>query len=174
MKNEYKAVSNSTPLIYLAKINKLKLFRELFHKVFIPESVYIETVVKGKKLEMPDAVIIEKAVNDWIVREGVKEEVREKYGFVATDPKLGLGEKDALLLCKQLNADYLLADDKEARRVAKLLNITPIGTYGAVIAAYKRGIIDGKTAIKIVTELMKAGLRISVQLYQLILDEISR
>ena len=43
--------------------------------------------------------------------------------------KRDLREKDALLLCKQLNADYLLTtDDKEARRVAKLLNITSIGT----------------------------------------------
>lgn len=172
MKNEAKAVSNSTPLIYLAKVNKLELMRELFQQVFIPDSIYHEVVTRGKELRIPDAAIVEKAVNSWILMEKVKEDTYKEYAFLTTNPRLGLGEKEALLLCKQLEADYFLADDKEARRIAKMLNIKPVGTCGIIIAAYKRGIVDRKTAIDTINELIKAGLRISTLLYKKILHEL--
>jgi predicted nucleic acid-binding protein len=167
-----KAVSNSTSLIYLAKVNKLELMRELFRQVYIPDSVYHEVVTRGKELKIPDAAIIEKTVNDCVIREKVREKIYNEYAFLTTNLRLGLGEKEALLLCKQLEADFLLADDKEARRIAKMLNIKPVGTCGIIIAAYKRGIIDRKTAVDIINELVKAGLRISTQLYQRILHEL--
>jgi len=40
--------------------------------------------------------------------------------------RIGQGEKQASRLCKQLNADTFIVDDKEARRVARILKIRPI------------------------------------------------
>ena len=41
-------VANSSPLIVLARIDQLKIFRNLFDKVYIPDSVYKETVSNTK------------------------------------------------------------------------------------------------------------------------------
>ncbi|MBC7090737.1 MAG: hypothetical protein H5T50_02330 [Nitrososphaeria archaeon] len=46
------AVSNSTPLIYFAKIGRLDVLRVVFDKIFIPEAVFEETVIRGKHLTL--------------------------------------------------------------------------------------------------------------------------
>ncbi|MEM3479045.1 MAG: DUF3368 domain-containing protein [Candidatus Bathyarchaeia archaeon] len=166
------AVSNSTPLIYLAKVGKLEILRSLFERIFIPEAVFEEAVVKGKALNISDAFIIERAVGAWIIRERVKPKIDAEYRFLDTNVRLGSGEREAIKLCKQLNIKYLIADDGEARRVSKMLNITPIGTCGIIIKAYKRGIMTRDETIQILDELLKAGFRISPELYRRILSEL--
>ena len=52
-------VSNSTPLIWLAKIGKLNLLKNFFKTVMIPEAVYDEVVTKGINEKAPDAFIVE-------------------------------------------------------------------------------------------------------------------
>ncbi|MBS7628866.1 DUF3368 domain-containing protein [Candidatus Bathyarchaeota archaeon] len=75
-------------------------------------------------------------------------------------------------LCKQLNAKYLIADDKEARRASKTLNITPIGTCSTIIRAYKQKSITKNEAHTTLNELLKVGFRIEPELYQRILHEL--
>lgn len=55
-------MSNSSPLIHLAKIGKLDLLKSFFSEVIVPEAVYRECVVEGGERE--DAVKIAKA--NWI------------------------------------------------------------------------------------------------------------
>ena len=43
-----KVVSNSGPLIALAKVGKLYVLRELFGKIIIPRAVWVEVVEKGR------------------------------------------------------------------------------------------------------------------------------
>ena len=60
-------VSNTTPLIYLAKIGKLDLLRILFKNIHIPKEVYNEIIV-GKKDKYIDALIIENEIKKkWII-----------------------------------------------------------------------------------------------------------
>lgn len=60
-------VSNSTPLIYLAKVGRIDLLRKVFKTVFIPQEVKNEVVDKGKLLGEQDAYIIEKAISEgWL------------------------------------------------------------------------------------------------------------
>ncbi|MBC7090738.1 MAG: DUF3368 domain-containing protein [Nitrososphaeria archaeon] len=96
----------------------------------------------------------------------------EGYRFLDTNKRLGLGEKEAIKLCKQLNVKYLIADDKEARRVSKILNITPIGTCSIIVKAYRQRAITRNEAIKILDELLKAGFRIDLELYHKILQKV--
>ncbi len=61
------AVSNSTVLIYLAKIGKLALLKELFREVLIPKEVFKEVVINGKEQQQPDAFAVEMAIEEeWI------------------------------------------------------------------------------------------------------------
>jgi len=63
-------VSNSGPLIHLAKIDRLKLLKELFGEVIIPLEVRIEVVDRGKDEGMADAFLIESEIeNGWILAE---------------------------------------------------------------------------------------------------------
>lgn len=166
------AVLDSTPLILLAKIGRLDILKPLFNKIYIPEAVYNETVTRGKNLHLPDAYIIEKATKDWINRTQVAPEIDTEYIYLDVNTRLGEGEKQALKLCKQLDAIYFIADDKEARKVARILNIKPVGTLGLVIQALKIAAITKKETETIVDDLINAGLRIDVALYRKILDII--
>ena len=166
------AVSDSTPLILLAKIGKLELIQNVYQQIHVPDAVFDEAVTQGKALGISDAYIIEKAVGVWIFRTQVDSLVDAEYGFLDTNTRLGIGEKEALKLCKQLDAAYFLTDDREARRVARILNITPIGTCGTVIQTYRQGFIRQKEALKIVDDLVLAGLRIDATVYRRILEEL--
>ena len=45
-------------------------------------------------------------------------------------------------LCKTLHADYLLVDDKRARKVARLNQITITGSQGGLLFAKHEGLIS--------------------------------
>ncbi len=51
------------------------------------------------------------------------------------------GESEAILLHKELKADYLLIDDKKARQKAESLGINCIGTLGVLYLAHKKNLI---------------------------------
>ncbi|RKZ40552.1 MAG: hypothetical protein DRQ49_07975 [Gammaproteobacteria bacterium] len=44
-------VSNSSPLIHLAKMNQLDLLHEFFGEIAIPRAVYEECITEGEKRE---------------------------------------------------------------------------------------------------------------------------
>jgi len=165
-------VSDSTPLIYLAKVGKLSLVKDVFERVSVPEAVFNEAVVQGKALNISDASIIERLVGAWIIRERVRPEVDAEYRFLDTNTRMGLGEKEAIKLCKQLSADYFIVDDREARRVSRILNIRPIGTCGIIVQSYRQGSTTRGEAVQIVDDLVKAGFRLDPTVYRRILDEL--
>ncbi|MCW4007364.1 MAG: DUF3368 domain-containing protein [Candidatus Bathyarchaeota archaeon] len=169
---QYIVVSNSTPLIYLAKIGRLNILREVFGEVYIPNAVFEETVSRGKALNISDAYIIEKAVGNWLIKEQIKPEINREYHFLDTNTKLGLGEREALKLCKQLKAKYFIVDDKAARQASKMLNVTPTGTCSVVIQACKQRVITKNEATKIIEDLLKAGFRIDLEVYGKTLHEL--
>jgi uncharacterized protein len=51
-----KVVSNSSPIIHLAKIGKLSLLKEYFNTIMIPESVFNECVAEGKDRKEVEAI----------------------------------------------------------------------------------------------------------------------
>jgi len=54
---------------------------------------------------------------------------------------MDFGESEAVMLCKEMEADFLLIDDKKARRIAETLGINCIGTLGLLSVAKDKGII---------------------------------
>ena len=46
-----------------------------------------------------------------------------------------------MLLYKQINADYLLIDDKRGRKVAAINQIATVGSMGVLLQAKKAGLI---------------------------------
>ena len=169
-----KIVSNSSPLIYLAKITRLNLIKNVYGQIWIPEAVFNETVTQGKTLRITDASIIEEAIGKWILKEKISSETDLKYAFLDENNKIGLGEKQALKLCKQLNADTFIVDDKEARRVSRILKIKPIGTCGILFQAHKKGLISTNEAQQILDNLIKVKFRIDPSVYSSIIKELRK
>ncbi len=128
-----KVVSNSGPLIALAKVEKLHVLRELFGKVFIPQAVWIEVVERGKGKPGSEEV----ASAEWI--EVV--EVRDKLGVEILRGEIEVGEAETIVLAKELNADLVLLDEKIPRIIAKSLGLNVTGSLAILFLAWKRGLI---------------------------------
>lgn len=152
-------VSNSTVLIYLAKIGKLTLLKRLFRKVLIPTEVFNEVIIKGKEHQHPDAFVIERAVEEgWIeVKniEAIKE--LEEFGIDA-------GEAQAISLSKELGI-YVLLDQTHARIAAKALGLKPRGTIFVLAAALRKKFLTQEEYQDSLEELVKAGFRMSDEVY---------
>jgi len=158
----------------LAKIGRLNLIKNVYGKIWMPEAVFHETVTQGKILKITDASIMEEAVDKWILKERISSETDSKYAFLDENNKIGLGEKQALELCKQLNTDIFIVDDKEARRVLRILRIKPIGICGILVQAHRKGLISTNEAEQIMDDLIKAKFRIDPTVYHLIIKKLRK
>lgn len=131
-----KVTSNTSPLIVLAKIGRLKLLRELYGTIIISPFVKIESVDKGKELGAPDALEIEKAIEEgWIMIAEPTKEQGETAQRLIGEMRIGLGEAGALTLAKDGKMLALL-DDKEARAIAKSWDLEYTGTVMVLYEAF--------------------------------------
>ena|SRR3989304_10158577 len=152
-------VSNSTVLIYLAKIGKLSLLKELFREVAIPTEVFAEVVIRGKEQQHPDAFIVEGAVEEgWIYIKDI-EAVGELEEF-----GIDLGEAQAISLAKSLGVPVLL-DQTHARNAAKALGLKPRGTIFVLLAALRKKFLTYEEYQDSLEDLVKAGFRMSDEVY---------
>lgn len=152
-------VSNSTVLIYLAKIGKLSLLEKLFKEVLIPEEVFNEVVIRGKEEQHPDAFIVEKAVeNGWIKVKKIEALGQlEEFGIDS-------GEAHAISLARSLGL-VVLIDQAHARIAAKALGLKPRGTVFVLFAALRKKLITPKEYLNLLEELVKSGFRMSDEVY---------
>ena len=68
-------------------------------------------------------------------------ELRQPLGARALEAFLGAGESEALALALEVEADFVLLDDKAARRLATQLRLTVVGTLGLLLKAKEAGLI---------------------------------
>ncbi|MBR3274749.1 MAG: DUF3368 domain-containing protein [Clostridia bacterium] len=152
-----KAVVNSTPLIALAKADKLALLRDLYDLVIIPEAVYRE--VTGK-----DDIAAQRiqAAREWISIRKVDPSLdRRMYRA-----KLHDGEVEVMLLAQEIDANVVVIDDGAARKTAEYLGLPLTGTLGILIAAKRRGILDA--VMPVVQQMEQNGIFFSMGLKALI------
>lgn len=96
-------------------------------------------------------------------------EVRTPAESPAADlAELDAGERDAILLAKQMKADRLLLDEKQGRREAARLGIVVTGTLGVLRDAAVLGLLDLRTAID---RLQSTTFRISPDVLAALLKE---
>ena len=98
-------ISDSSPLITLARIGCFDLLPKLYGRVYISTEVYSEVVIAGAGL--PGAT--QAAQADWIeVRP-----VQDIAGLAAAIAKIGLGagELSTVVLARELSADLVLIDE---------------------------------------------------------------
>lgn len=125
-------VSNTTPLIGLAAIKRFALLHEFFGTIHIPQAVYNEIMdseyVVGKN---------EVATASWIQTV----QVTNQFAVEVLLDELDRGEAETIVLAHELQADWVLMDEKKGRRKLTQLGIPKVGTLGILLKAKQTGIV---------------------------------
>jgi predicted nucleic acid-binding protein len=151
-------VSNSSPLIALARIRRLDLLASLYQRILVPADVHHEVTVAGRGL--PGAQEVRNS--GWI-------EVASQTSL--PDPLLerscqglGAGERSAIVLAKTLSADLILLDEWRARRIALEAGFSIMGCLGVLEAATRKGLVSDLRQAYI--DLLRQGIRFDIALLQ--------
>jgi predicted nucleic acid-binding protein len=154
-------VVDASPLIFLSKLGRLDLLERSADQVVVPTAVFREIAeyrdVARRK--------IEEARRSWL---GVREVVdRRVVDVLMAD--LDAGESEVIALAIEAEAERVVLDDLDARRLAHRVGCAPVGTLGLLLAAKLRGEIPSlRTEID---RLRQAGFRVGVTLAQALLRE---
>ena len=140
-------VSDSGPLMALAKTGGLGVLFRLFPSVLTPPAVYEELVTEGLRLGAPDALLLQEEFHS--ARLTVR---RPASSSLPRPDPLGRGEEESILLAIELRAPWLLVDDLDARRAA-VSNFEAVGvatrvkgTLGVIVSACQAGILSREAA----------------------------
>jgi len=150
-------ISNTSPLIGLAKIRRLQLLKDLYGAVIMPPFVKVECIDRGKEIGAPDAYEIEKAVQEgWIKPETLERKWKWKtrVNNLMQRAPIGQGEAEALIIAKEKVLPVIL-DEADARALARGLGIEHFGTVMIPYEAFVRGLITYDELVSILTDLSK-------------------
>lgn len=153
-----KAISNTSPLLYLYRIGGLEWLPKLFDEVWTPEAVRNELQTgrnKGYDVPNPDDY-------SWLNIVDPKSTPSE---WLALD--LGVGEIAAMALALENPDRVVLLDDLLARRTAQVAGLQVWGTLKVLLEAKSRGLIQQIEPY--VAKLSDSGMWISAEVHQRIL-----
>ena len=122
-------IADAGPIFSLATLDLFPILDKLFEEVYIPYAVW-------KEISQYEDKPFHKIICEFFENRVINIKGFNELAFV-----LDYGESEAILLYKELNANYLVIDDKKARDIAEYLNINCLGTLGLLVAAKKKGLI---------------------------------
>lgn len=154
-------ISNSSPLISLAKVHQLDLLPALFGLITIPPAVFAEVVTQGRGRIGVDKL----STAPWLSVHPVQDQGRADY----LGSSLDAGEAEALILAQELRANWLILDEIKARTIARRLHIAVIGTAGVLVLAKRQNLIPFVRPL--LDDLMSYGFRLSDRVYQTTLQQ---
>ncbi len=131
-------VTDTSPLIFLAKLDRLDLLRKEAEEVLAPSAVLQEIA----KQDDEATVRIEDARRMWLQVRPLK----DLRLSTVLKRELGDGEAEAISLALETAAARIVLDDLDARRLADRLGLKPVGTLGLLLAAKLRGEIPSLRA----------------------------
>jgi len=134
--------SNTSPIIALAKIGRLKMLKDLYGTVVISRFVKVESVDRGKELGATDALEIEGAIKEgWIKVADLTRRQRQTVQRLVSEARVGLGEAEALTIARDGKIPIIL-DDKEARAIAKSWDLELMSTVMVLYEAFIKDLIS--------------------------------
>jgi predicted nucleic acid-binding protein len=152
-------IADTSPLIFLAKLDRLDLLRKSADEILVPAAVIQEVRA------YPDAASrkIEEALGSWLREETVGE--RRVVDILLAD--LDFGEAEVIALASERAVERIVMDDLDGRRLARRLGLEPIGTLGLLLAARLRGELSSLR--EEIERLEREGFRASPSLVEAVL-----
>ena len=163
-------VFDATPLIYLAKVDRLGLVQHLDAPCVIPERVHDEVVTTGLEQEYPDARRIERHID------------AGHLNLISVDPTplssrlqdhRNLSDADAVVLAHaDAHEGIAVMDDTYGRDVAASEDLTTRGTAYIVLRLTAAGEIEPGEARDVIDAMLGAGWYCTPDVYATILGTI--
>ncbi len=152
------AISNTSPLLYLYRIEGIEWLPELFGEIWVPEAVKAELLDgQNKGYDVPDPTKF-----SWLKTVNPKAQSSE---WLSLD--LGPGELAAMSLALENPQYVVLLDDMLARRTARAAGLQVWGTLKILLETKSKGFI--KKVGPYVDRLANAGMWITDDVKQRIL-----
>ena len=123
-------IADSGPIFSLAVIDKLEILNVIFDSIRIPLAVW-EEITLNKTTEQFQKI-----------HSFFHDKTQQIAGFNELSFLMDYGESESVILYKELQADFLLIDDKKARKIAENFGLNCIGTIGLLSVARERKIIS--------------------------------
>lgn len=182
------SVSSSTPLIYLTKIGKVKLLKEIFDKIYIPKEVFEEVIEMGRELNKEEVSPLEELIEEGFF------EVKSALWHSDDVEALHKGGVEAISVGRELKIKTLLIDDKKGFGIAKEFGLHPISktsvlfssrwqrqqlrqyglsplrTTAVLLMFYRGGIIDYKELCDSLSGLSEEGYFMKAEVYDKLIE----
>jgi len=123
-------VCNTSPLVYLHRIERLELLRSLYGRISVTRQVAAELDAGG--MDAPNL-----QAREWV--SFCEARIPEALDLV---PDLGAGEASTIALALEIGPSALvILDDRLGRRIAAWRGLRLTGTAGILLRAKERGLI---------------------------------
>lgn len=161
MPNSGLVASDTSPLLNLALIERLDLLRTQFSEVTVPRRVWDELTEGEDGLDA-----LHELRDDDFLR---IVEVERSDLFVEVFHELDHGETAAVCYAVEHDADLVLLDERDGRRVARRHDLEVTGVIGVLLRGAKTEAVDLRQELDALRE---AGFWISDDLYSRALSEV--
>ena len=152
-------VCDASPLIFLAKLNRLDLISQLLGTEVVVLECVADEVMSGTSAGELEKQRLERFLKSSRI-------VAFNESSYAAG-RLSFSDRQTLTYAIRQRAHWLLADERLMRRIAQEEGLATIGTLGLLIAAVKRGYLPAREALRDLDSAVgKHGFRISTALYQ--------
>jgi predicted nucleic acid-binding protein len=129
-----KAICNTGPLIALSMIDRIDILQHLFKLVVVPEEVHKEILEGGAT----NAGLINYRKVQWL-----KVVTLAKPADPLLRTSLDSGEAAVIGFAREINADFVLIDERKGRKIARTVyGLHVIGSARVLLEAKKRGLLD--------------------------------
>jgi len=149
-------VSDTSAITNLIQLDRLDLLHDLFGEVFLAVAVQQELY------QIPNQKTILESC-EWIKVEAVQNQSLLQKLLIDLDE----GEAASIVLAIEKDADYLIIDEREGRRIAQELNLKITGLLGILIRGKEKGLIAELRPI-----LEELVLRIKFRIHPTLFKEI--
>ncbi len=156
-----KVVFNSSPLIFLSRLEFLDIFLDSDDDFYLPNFVAEEISAKSDAASQQVKALID--VDKILVKEIQLLSLANRLNM-----RLGRGESEAIALGTELQTDYIILDDFAARKEATRLGLNVKGT----LAVIKKLQVDSKITIGSTDQLYQDILAMNFRVKRSLLNTI--
>ncbi len=150
-------VSDTSPINYLLLIGESEVLPRLFGEVYAPPEVIAELC----HLRTPEVV------RRWAQQPPAWMRVVKAREALECPARLGPGEASAMALAKELNADWLLMDERDGTKFAAAQGLRVLGTLTVLEQAARMDLLQLPEALR---KLQNTSFRVSLQLIRAALE----